>query len=273
MPVFSLRLSALVVLVALVALTSCSTTPVATATVAKTPEFYWSAARETYTAGDYIKTADHLDHLIDNQNEYTARAIPWSLVLTSGMAAGYMELADAYKAGARLNKPKALDFHRKAMDYRTMASPLALRFAQNVEKLEQLSGSITLAFPLPNGNAAEPALMKQIARGTEISAGDAVTVQWLAIQRNVLLTTCLAAGSPNDAARTLEILGHASSITPRATFNKAIAAMLDREAGLYSRNNLDEPTKMAALHERARVVLGNAGPASRTALAKMDLRH
>jgi hypothetical protein len=82
------------------------------------------------------------------------------------------------------------------------------------------------------------------------------------------LTACLAAGAPNDAARTLEILGHASSITPRATFNKAIATMLEREAKLYSRNNLDDPVKLAALQERARAVLNSLG-ASKAAMAQM----
>jgi hypothetical protein len=89
------------------------------------------------------------------------------------------------------------------------------------------------------------------------------------IQRNVLLTTCLAAGAPNDAAKTLEILGHASSITTRATFNKAMATMLERESALYSRTNLDEPVKLAALRERAKAVV-NSGAQIRTAMLKMD---
>jgi len=115
MSVFSLRISALVIVLALSGLTSCSGP--ATQRVG-TSDFYWSAAKETYAAGDYVKTADHLDHLIDSQNDYTARAIPWSLVLTSGMAAGYMEMAEHYAAGARVNKAHALEFHRKESQYR-----------------------------------------------------------------------------------------------------------------------------------------------------------
>src|SRR5437667_4776325 len=145
MSVFSIRIAALLVALALIGLTACSS-PTTTARVG-TPEFYWYAAKETYAAGDYVKTANHLDHLIDNQNEYAARAVPWSLVLTSGMAAGYMELADAYVAGARVNKAKSLAFRRKATDFRTMASPLVLRFAQNVDKMNQVpEGGVQLAF-------------------------------------------------------------------------------------------------------------------------------
>src|SRR5207302_9638672 len=123
-------------------------------------------------AGDYVKTANHLDHLIDNQNEYTARAVPWSLVLTSGMAAGYMELADAYVAGARVNKAKSLAFRRKATDFRTMASPLVLRFAQNVGKMIQgPAGGGQLAVGLPKGGAATPGLLSQIASGIQAIGG------------------------------------------------------------------------------------------------------
>jgi hypothetical protein len=225
------------------------------------PEFYWYAAKETYAAGDYMKTADHLDHLIDNQNEYTARAVPWSLALNSGMAAGYMELADSYSAGARVNKANTLAFRRKAADYRTMASPLVLRFAQTAEKMSQLSSAgIQLAFSLPKGTAAQPALLHQIASGIPFSAADEETAQ---AQRNVLLAVCAAAGAPNDTARTEEVLGHASALLSRAGFEKTLAQMLNAEASLYARDKLDDPQKLAAIQNRAQVLLsGTARPAN-----------
>jgi hypothetical protein len=42
-------------------LTSCGR-PVPTTASVRTSDFYWAAARETWAAGDYIKTADHLHH-------------------------------------------------------------------------------------------------------------------------------------------------------------------------------------------------------------------
>src|SRR5262249_49401610 len=117
----SLRLAAYGVLVGLIGLTSCGSP---TASTADRSEFYWSAARETYLAGDYVKAADHLEHIIETNNAYTARAVPWYLVLTSGMAEGYMVLADQYAAGAHIKKEDGLAFRRKATDYRTIASKL-----------------------------------------------------------------------------------------------------------------------------------------------------
>ena len=258
MSVSSTRTAALLVALAMLGLAACSG-PVTTSARVGTPEFYWYAAKETYAAGDYVKTADHLDHLIDNQNEYTARAIPWSLVLTSGMAAGYMELADAYSGGARVNKTNALALRRKASEFRTMASPLVLRFAQNVDKLSKVpAGGIQLAFGLPKGSAAPPALLSHVAGGFPLNAADTEKVQSQNIQRNVLLAVCRAAGAPNDTARTEEVLSHASALISRAAFERTISDILTLESALYSREKLDDPDKLQALKNRAMLLSAGA---------------
>jgi hypothetical protein len=256
MSVFSLRLTALLGAGSLIVLTSCSG-PVAGNM--RTPGFYWSAARETYAAGDFVKTTDHLDHLISGPNDYTSRAIPWSLVLTSGMAEGYMELADNYAVGAHSNKSQAPAFLHKAMVYRTSASRLALQFAQDLERMDQVpAGAILLDFTLPIGTAAAPPHFAQIAKGAELAQSDEETALALAIQRNVMLAACLAAGAPNDAAKAEAILRNGSASIPRATFAKALAKMLDDESSLYTRNKLDDPGKLALFHQRAHSVLDDA---------------
>jgi hypothetical protein len=269
MSVFSPRFTTFAVLLALIGLAGCSGP---TQMTSSSIEFYWSAARETYAAGDYNKTADHLERLIDSDNKYAARAIPWYLVLTSGMAAGYMDLADQYTAGARIKKADGLAFRRKATDYRTIASKLVLRFAQNADKIGKVPlGSMPLAFPLPKGNAADPTLFAQIARGIELTPADAQMAEALAIEHSVLMTACLAAGAPNDVAKAEEILSRPSPTASRDAFGKAIARLLEKEAALYSRDKLDEPQKLAIVQARAesvkaegarvgsaRVVLGDA---------------
>ena len=69
-----------------------------------TPAFYWAAARETYAGGDYQKTVENLGNILSSQNDYVARAEPWMLVMTSGMAQGYMDLAEAFDAGAHASR-------------------------------------------------------------------------------------------------------------------------------------------------------------------------
>jgi hypothetical protein len=258
MSVFSMRLAVLLVVIALLGLASCSGTATVSAARTKTPDFFWAAARETYAAGDYQKTVDHLEQLIEGQNQYASRAIPWYLMLTSGMAAGYIELSDHYAAGARTNKAHALAFRRKATEAANAGSRLALQFAQNVDKMEQVpAGSILLDFSLPRGTQASSPLLGQIAAGLQLAPADAEMAQTLAIERNVLLSACLTAGAPHDSARTGAILSRGASI-PRVTFGKALAKMLDTESVLYSRDKLDDPVKRAAFKQRAQNVLDNA---------------
>src|SRR5215475_6274858 len=105
-----------------------------------TPAFYWQAAKETFVLGDNMKTLEHLDRLVAPDNEYSTKALPWLLVVNSGMAAGYAELADHYEIGARANKADPSLFRRYVGDYRTMAKQLSLQFADRFAKFGQLKG-------------------------------------------------------------------------------------------------------------------------------------
>jgi hypothetical protein len=243
----SVRIVTVFTCAAAMGLISCSSSKPSTA--AGTADFYWSAAAETYAAGDYVKTADHLERLINNNNPYTARAIPWYLVVTSGMSRGYMDLADRYALGARINKADALQFRRKAQNYRKAASGLAMRFAQQVDQLQNIPlGQVPLGFAFPKGNAGEPALLSRIGAGMELTAGEQERAEAIAVERGVLMTACLAAGSDRDVAKARETF---AAGTTRAAFGEAVAKLLKSEAALYSRDKLDEPEKAAIFEERA----------------------
>ena len=247
---FPTRIAAVLAVIAVLGMTACSTST-STAATSTHADFYWSAAKETYALGDYAKTADHLERLIDD-GAYSTRALPWYLVLTSGMASGYIELADQYTAGARHNKGSAAAFHAKAAAYRTIASQWAMRFAQNSDKLRDVPlGSMTIGFALPKGSAAEPEQLAQIASGIELRATDAEMAETRTLQHSVLMAVCQAVGAPQDVAKAEEILARVPAMESRSTFGNAIGEMLDAESYLYSRNKLDEPAKLAALHERA----------------------
>lgn len=238
---------------AMLLLASCSAP---TKTTARTPDFYWSAAAETYAAGDYAKTADHLEHLLADGNPYTARAIPWHLVLTSGMARGYMDLADRYGSGARANKGKALEFRKNASKYRAAAGRQALRFAQEVDRLQQIPlGNVALAFPLAKGNIAEPPQLWQIATGNWPAPADQEAAEAAAVERGVLTTVCLFAVAPNDPAKARELLGRPGASITREAFANAVAQSLKAESALFARDKLDEPEKLAAFQKRAERVL------------------
>jgi hypothetical protein len=212
---------------------SCSSGP--TAPEKGTPAFYWQAARETYAAGDYAKTLEHLDQLVASDNDFTARALPWSLVLTSGLAAGHMELADDYAIGVRTNKSDPSGFRRAVSDSRGTANRLALQFADNVGKLDKMKDApITLAFAFPKGSGGRVAQLNKVTNGVVLTPAEAETAQKRTLERGVVLAVCRAAGAPDDAARTAEILRSGEAQIPRNTFLLAMAQTLYEESQLYA---------------------------------------
>ena len=235
-------------------LSSCSSSSLSTPR-AESAEL-WSAANERYMAGDYLKAISNLESLLDRYRQYCARALPLSLVLTSGVAAGYLDVAESYAAGARANKAKATALKRKASVYRALANHMVLQFAESARRIEQLAGgSVQLAFAPPRGNGAEPPLFEKIASGIEPDQADEETTVALAVDYGVLVSVTNAAGAANNFAKVAPLLQRGEVLVPRATFMKAIAGSLERESQLYARNKLDDAPKLAMLLQLARNVV------------------
>ena len=223
-------------------LAACSMGP--TAPEKGTPEFYWQAANETFLAADYLKTADHLEHIANSQNAFTARALPWKLVLTSGLANGFMDLADNYEYGARANKANPTPFRRRVSDYRGMAGRISLQFAETFLKfLDNKDPEIVLAFPFPTGSSGQVVGLTKIGNGIFPSEAEAETVQTRTLERTVLHAVAAAVGAGEDTAK-------ARALFTGADFILAMATALYNQSQLYGPRKLDTPekTKLFASH-------------------------
>jgi hypothetical protein len=240
-----------------------------------TPGFYFLAAKETFAAGDYMKTIEHLDNLLlKDTGEYAARALPWSLILTSGMAAGHMETADAYEKGAKLNKADLLTFRRQMDLNRGQAGRLVLQFADRFEAFNKLTlDSVPLAFGVPKGSAAEVPQLLRITTGAAPSAIDVETAEQRAIERNVILAACKAIGSPDDPAKAAQLLGAPDAKVPRATFELAMATSLFAMARLYAPDKLYDPEKMTILCQRAQNALKSVPESNDTKELTQEIVH
>ncbi len=220
-----------------------------------TPAYDWAAAKQTFAAGDYAKTVDNLDKVTASDNEFTAKARPWLLVLTSGIARGNMELADRYETGARANKSDS-SFRRNMSAYRTQASQASLHFAEVLAVFQKgKDESVPLAFSFPTGSASPPLMLTKIASGVAPTPADADAAQKQNIERTVLLSACAAAGAPDDTARAAEILKTPDAKVPRAVFVTAMANALYDESSLYGRQKLDDPEKMKIFCTRSQEAL------------------
>src|SRR5580765_4721885 len=114
----------------ILATTSCSSGPQPPKPGA--PAFVWNAAKAAYHSGDFVKTSELLQQLTRSDSEFTARARPWSIVVSAGLAQGYAETADAYEAGARANRANPTPFRKEVNQLRSRASAAAVEAAETV---------------------------------------------------------------------------------------------------------------------------------------------
>jgi hypothetical protein len=242
-------LTGLLAVTMILTLVSCSMGP--SAPEKGTPEFYWQAARETFLAADYLKAADHLEQITRTENPFTAKAQPWKLVLTSGLANGFMELADNYEYGARANRANPTPFRRRVSNYRGMAAGISLQFAETFLKFSaNKDPEIVLAFPFPTGSSGQVIALNRVAKGIFPAEAEADTAQKHTIERSVLLAVSAAVGAGEDTAKARALFQGQDVKVPRATFILAMATALYDQSQLYGPRKLDTPekTKMFATH-------------------------
>lgn len=218
-----------------------------------TPAFFWAAAKETYRAGDYLKTSEHLQRITANENEFTARARAWDTVISGGVAQAYIELADNWEAGARNNRPNPTPFRKQVSALRSLASAAAIQYAEDVHKVVELDKdpNLLLAFVNPAGASAPPAGLKRVAEGILVQDSERDLLQAAMLQRGVLLSVCAAVGSPDDAAAAQEKLKTGEFRVPRDTFLLAAAKSLEAQSDLFAFNKLDQPNRLKLMSQEA----------------------
>jgi hypothetical protein len=232
-----------------------------------TPAFFWAAAGETYRAGDEVKTSEHLQRILSlSENEYSARARAWDTVISSGLAQGYIELADAWEAGARANRPNPTPFRKQVSTLRGLASAAAIQFTEDIHKLVEADKSprIQLGFTFPAGAAAAPAGLKRVAGGIQVQDSERDVIQAAMLQRGVLLSACAAVGSRGDAAGAQERLKAGSYLASRDTYLLAAAQSLSDESELFTGTKLDLPNRLKMMSQEAMKVLAAIPPSKET---------
>jgi hypothetical protein len=234
---------------------SCSSGPAAPEK--GTPAFYWNAAKETFGTGDYSKTLDHLDNLMKKDSEYRAQAYPWYLVLSTGMAHGYMELADRFETGAKANKTSPSDFRRQVSNYRRSARELTMGFVEAFDNFQKANSDaeVTLAFPYPSGSPGEPPTIARVASGILPPEAEIETAQNTELKRTVLLATARATGSEDDTTKAQALFKTTPVKVPRATFVEAMAMAMYDHAMLFDKKKMDEPNRMELMLTRASAAL------------------
>jgi hypothetical protein len=226
----------------LLAATSCSKGP--EPPQPGTPAFYWNAAQSTYHAGDFVKTSENLRQILSSDNDFTARTRPWAIVMSAGIAQGYAGTADAFEAGAKMNRLNPMPFRKEMSQLRTLANAAAMEFVESMHKFMDVEKSpeVLLAFDNPNGSAVEPPNLRKVQSGQLMQDSEREAMIKAMLQRGVVLAAGRAAGS-SDPAKTLEILKNADAKRPRGEFLASMAQELFDRSALYGPTKLDLPNR------------------------------
>ena len=216
-----------------------------------TPAFYWAAAGDTFKAGDYLKTNDHLEKLATG--DYAARAVPWRLVLLDGMAQGYAEMADKFEMGGRANKTNPAPFRRQVSQYRNRASQLALGFGEALQKFEKSnpSGDVNLEFAFPAGSAKVVAGLNKAAEGLAVADADLPALEKQSLERAALIAVSRAVGAGEDSAKARETFASGAAKAPVDVFLRAMAEAALNRAEVFTPLKADQPDRFKFFCEQA----------------------
>ena len=201
-----------------------------------TPAFFWAAANETWRAGDYVKTSEHLQRILAGDNEFAARARAWDTVISAGLTQAYIELADTWEAGARMNRANPTPFRREVSTLRSLASAAAIQYAEDMHQLmaDNKDPEIPLAFAFPAGAAMQPAALKRISGGIVIQDSERDLLRGEMLRRGVVLAVCAALGHADDTAAAQEMLKTAEVKVPRDTYLLAAARSMQAQSDLFT---------------------------------------
>ena len=230
------------------------------------PAFFWAAAKETYRAGDFLKTSENLQRILATDNEYTARARAWDTVISAGLTQAYIELADTWEAGARANRANPTPFRKQVSALRSQASASAIQFTEDIHKVvgADKDPNILLAFAYPAGTVAQPAGLKRVGGGILVPDSEQDLLKAAMLRRGVLLSVCAVVGSPDDAAATQEKLKTGEFRVPRETFLMAAAKSLSEQSELFTGTKLDQPNRLKMLSQEALAALAAIPPTKET---------
>ena len=230
--------------IVLIGLTACSTAP--TGPQPGTPAFFWQAAKETFANKDYMKTADHLRQVVKSDSEFAKPARVMRLVLSVGLAKGYVDLATAYESGGKANTLKPMPLRKVASSYLKLAETRALDFGETFPAFK--SGSpdpnVVLEFGYPGADVNDPLEMKKILTGILPDEPVQAIFERKMLEKSVALAVCQAVGAAKDPAKAQAAFQGGRAEVPREVFFLAMANDLYDLAQLFGSRKLDLPQRV-----------------------------
>ena len=218
------------------------------------PEWLWDAAAANNGISDFEKIEEHLGKLVGSENPWQDRARVWRFVLLNGLAAGYAELGDAYRDGAKVNEGRAAQFMSSQQQYRRDARRHTIALVEGLGAWRKQIGSastISIDFPLPAGSGKQSPVLASVSEGVYPNERQAGSVKSETLQRSILLSAASAAGAGEEIAKARSAFENTPIEVAAAPFFLAAAQALVDRSEIFGRDNLMEAAKEIFLLDMA----------------------
>lgn len=211
-----------------------------------TPAAYWYDANVSYKAGDFLKTDENLQRIVVNDNDFTARARVWDMVICGGLAQAYSALADVYEDGARNNRENPAPYRRRANELRKLSGNMTLQLADSMHRLleQPKEAEVAMAFAFPVGSTEKPQGLTRLGKALFVPENEQAQLLKEMQQRGVVLALCDATGNSGDAAKTQQLFQTPNVKVARDTFLFASAKMMEAGSDVFGSKKLDLPNKL-----------------------------
>ncbi len=259
----------LFVAIALSGLTLVSCTSGGGGPQAGSPEWYWQAAQETYTAGDFDKTQQHLKEVADGDSEYKDQATLWRASITGGLARGYMELGNALADAMEEDDSLAGAYTVRVQGYRRDARRHAINFTESigmVRKVAEQQPEVSLRFPFPSGSANESQTLVKLREGEKVMDAQIEAAVDDTLRRGLLLQTAQMADAGEDVAKAKGMFESGEAKVPQIVFLQNLGKSLYEISALFGSKQLHEPKIQKVMLDSALQCLGPALEAEDEAL-------
>ena len=233
-----------------------------------TPGYFNKMALDTFAQGDYMKANDWLAKLSKSESESAVQSRPWRLLLLGGLMQGNRQLADDYETGARANKDRPGQFHKKVSDHRAAAASQAIELVDVYDQFvkESPSGDVKLINPYPpKGSIGRPQIVTRVLMGQMPSDSDVDTLYAQMLQRGVISETANAVGAKGDAAKAQAAFKSSPVSVPRPAFQLAMANLLYDASSIFGMKKRNEAGRQDFVLKRVQKALSEAAMDSKEA--------
>ena len=177
------------------------------------------------------------------------------MVLTAGIAQGYIELADNFDTGGRANRANPAPFRRQAVVFRGYASTAAIQTAETVHRFlaspAAKSPVVPFEFTYPAGSLENPVQLQRVSKGVLFPDAEIDGLRKAMVQRGVALAAARLVGAGADTAAAQEIFRKGDVQVKREVFMMAMARTLVEQADLFGPKQLDQPNRVKVLFKEA----------------------